>query len=400
MTGQNDKLLAVEGLRGIACFMVVLSHLSLIFYPYLHNFNAADSTGYDIQNLIHHSPFTFFFSGSAAVYIFFVLSGYILTKVALRSQPSLSRISSMAIKRYPRLMLPALISCLLAVTIFQFVGMPGSDMIHSINNYGDFDYSLTGALYNGTIDTFFLSGQSLYNPVLWTMKVELLGSFIIYFLCMNKASFNIPFLSIISLVILLALTGLKLIGTGLTAGLVAFYGGYYFCRYGRMIPLKIAIPLLLTGLYLAGAHNGSSSYALIESIVGQKTYILGNFLSGFFLVYAVIFSDRINGVFSGKLPVFMGKVSFSVYLIHLPLLSTLGFYLFELSFGYSNSYHLSALSASVLTVAVVYLGAVYFYKYVDLTGMKISNLFAKSVLGIFKPGVTATQAKETVVNNS
>jgi len=35
----QEKVLSVESIRGVACFMVLLSHLSLTFFPYLHAFN-------------------------------------------------------------------------------------------------------------------------------------------------------------------------------------------------------------------------------------------------------------------------------------------------------------------------------------------------------------------------
>jgi len=56
----------------------------LYFFPYLHAFKGkADPNINGIQYFIHESSFAFFFSGFVAVYMFFVLSGFILTMVAL-----------------------------------------------------------------------------------------------------------------------------------------------------------------------------------------------------------------------------------------------------------------------------------------------------------------------------
>ena len=118
---EQPKLLAVESIRGLACFMVLLSHLSLMFFPYLHAFSGkASPITNPIQSFIHDSPLGFFYSGTSAVFIFFVLSGYILTKVAIRSGDS-GKIISMTAKRYPRLMVPALASCVLAYAFFSFL---------------------------------------------------------------------------------------------------------------------------------------------------------------------------------------------------------------------------------------------------------------------------------------
>lgn len=362
----KNKFLAVESIRGIACFMVIVSHLSLTFFPFLHSFDGkADPSVNNVQWFIHESPFGFFFSGSAAVYIFFVLSGFILTKVALGKDKDTAKILSMSLKRYPRLMIPVVVSCLLAYFTFQLFDMSSPNLGPWIKGYGSLDYSFLGALYSGGIDAFFISGYSAYNPVLWTMQIELLGSFIVYLLCFNRATLNLRFLVELTALLTIALTFLKVIPSSMGSGLFAFYGGYLFCLYGKKISMKLALPMLICGFFLAGAHNESASYAFIASLLGSKTYSLCNFMSGFLVVYAVIFNDRLNVVFSGKLFVFMGKVSFSVYLIHMPILSVIGVYAFNVFFQYLGVYHLAAIFSSLLTIIVIYLCSIFFYRYVD-----------------------------------
>lgn len=109
--------------------MVLLSHLILTFFPYMHV--AVNETGLHenkIQTLIYNSPFGFFYSGKAAVFIFFVLSGFILTKVCLREGNSPIKIFSMSIKRYPRLMIPVLASCLIAYASFYLFDIKSTDL--------------------------------------------------------------------------------------------------------------------------------------------------------------------------------------------------------------------------------------------------------------------------------
>ena len=66
-----QKLPAVEGVRGVACFMVVLAHLSLFFFQGLY-MGVPEYSGHEIQLFIRNSPFAFLYSGLAAVYIFFM----------------------------------------------------------------------------------------------------------------------------------------------------------------------------------------------------------------------------------------------------------------------------------------------------------------------------------------
>lgn len=375
---EQPKYLAVESIRGFACFMVVLSHLSLIFFPYLHSFGGKTAPAINpFQSFIHESPLGFFYSGTSAVFIFFVLSGYILTKVAIKNNNS-KKIISMTIKRYPRLMVPALASCILAYFAFQLFELPSA----LLPDYGDFSSSLIGAIYSGVIDVFFLSGQSLYNPVLWTMKIELIGSFIIFFLCFNKIKIKLPYLSTLFIITTPLLVVFKIINPDLGLGIFSFVIGYLFCIYGRMINKKLSFTLFFIGLYLAGAHNESLSYLPIISILGNMTYKLCNFASGFFIVYAIIFNKEFNTLLSGNLGVFMGKVSFSVYLIHMPILATLGVFTFNIFFDYFNQYAVAAILSSIVSILSTYTASLLFYKAVDLQGVKFSNFIGNSVTPI------------------
>ncbi|WP_163907558.1 acyltransferase family protein, partial [Proteus mirabilis] len=73
-----NKLLAVEGVRGLACLMVLLSHLTSIFFPYLHS-QKPELIKSSFDETLFNYPLGFLYSGTSAVYIFFCLSGFILT---------------------------------------------------------------------------------------------------------------------------------------------------------------------------------------------------------------------------------------------------------------------------------------------------------------------------------
>ena len=373
----SNKVGSVEGIRGVACFMVVLSHLSLTFFPFLHGFIGKAGDSHSIQGLIHNSPFGFLYSGTAAVYIFFVLSGYILSYVALKN--SHQKILSMSLKRYPRLMIPAVVSCVFAYLLLTFMQTDKSMLAPWINKYGNFDYSLTGAVYSGTLESF-VRGRSLYNPILWTMQIELMGSFLVFGLC-YLVPYKKPLIFTISFImILLVATGVQLISANLGLGLISFIIGHLFYLYGRHVSSSLSLLLLIIGLYLAGTHNDSLSYVPITSIIGSKSYAFGNFFSGIMIVYAILFSDSLNALFSKKLFIFMGKVSFSVYLIHVPIISTVGVFTFNV-LHQSFNYDTSAILSSLLVILSTYILAIYYYKFVDHRGMVLSDKFSRKILG-------------------
>jgi peptidoglycan/LPS O-acetylase OafA/YrhL len=114
-----NKLHSAESLRGLACIAVVFSHLLGTFYPQLHSFYESELPKFELAETIYNSPFTFLYSGTGAVFIFFVLSGYVLTLSSLKSTDYFKRFKVSIVKRYPRLAIPALFSCLLMYLCLQ-----------------------------------------------------------------------------------------------------------------------------------------------------------------------------------------------------------------------------------------------------------------------------------------
>lgn len=78
--------------------------------------------------------------------------------------------------------------------------------------------------------------------------------------------------------------------------------------------------LLLIGLYFAGVHNGSLSYSFINYLLKDNTYDILNFLGGILITTSIINSDVFDNFFSNKISVFIGKLSFSIYLTHLSVI--------------------------------------------------------------------------------
>lgn len=66
----------IDSLRGIAAIIVIMSHSFLYFIPSVHTGNVIKGT---FEYYLYNSPFTFFYKGSSSVYLFFILSGFVLS---------------------------------------------------------------------------------------------------------------------------------------------------------------------------------------------------------------------------------------------------------------------------------------------------------------------------------
>ena len=111
LTERNDKVKRVtylDGLRGLACLVVVLDHYLYCYYP---------STITGDPTIIHNhfeltlarTPLNVIYNGDLAVCVFFVLSGYVLSRPYFSAPDKLGFLSISALKRYPRLVIPMVV---------------------------------------------------------------------------------------------------------------------------------------------------------------------------------------------------------------------------------------------------------------------------------------------------
>src|ERR1700737_383359 len=75
-SAEPQRLAYLESIRGLAAVQVVLLHFLSAFWPDLVFESVSRSPAW----YVHLSPLYFLYDGYSAVYIFFVLSGYVLTR--------------------------------------------------------------------------------------------------------------------------------------------------------------------------------------------------------------------------------------------------------------------------------------------------------------------------------
>lgn len=268
------KLKCLDSVRGIASLVVVLSHLSLVYFIYLHNIDGGKIPAkFPVQNYIHNSIFAFLYSGTSAVFIFFVMSGIVLSRGIEKKTDGYYYLTSFT--RYFRLAIPATFSCLLMFVILFYISgsnynLPGAS--EWLNSFIIANPTLIGAFLYGAIGSFLgvpvWDGQA-YNPVLWTMKIELIGSLYVYMACIllkrNK---------ILSLAVFL-IASLALLPFNVTMGLsmVCFYCGFIYSVFNINYKNNfLGILLIIVGFYFAGVHNDSSSYEWITKFLKKHSY--------------------------------------------------------------------------------------------------------------------------------
>jgi peptidoglycan/LPS O-acetylase OafA/YrhL len=324
----KKKNVALEAVRGVAALVVVVFHICLGFFPYY----AGEFPEYASQSW-QGEPFFVFLNGHAAVALFFVLSGYVLSRRFFESGDHRILLKG-AVKRWPRLMGPVLLVVLASYALFkvnfyqfeQAGAVSGSPWLINFAHVHAYDnkppIQLWYALREGAFLTFF-RGDSYFDSAIWTMQPELIGSFITFGLApilfeARKSSFLLTIGLIAFAAVLVRNANTNLLAFPIGVGLAALI------PRGLAIPSRFAYPALLVALYFLGYSGAPTGiYALLYPFL--TTHTGGTNVIGAALLIAVIETfPSIREVLSGRISLFLGALSFPIYLVHVLIICSAG----------------------------------------------------------------------------
>lgn len=372
----DSRVLALEGVRGIAAIMVVMFHALISFFPAMSYGSYAGVVPHvRFDDNVFGSPAYIFINGIFAVGVFFVLSGFVLSISFFnaKNESDASRENrNQALKRYFRLMIPAGASVMIAWLIlaiglnynheaYQVTGSP------RLSAFWSFEPNFFGALYQAFIGMF--KGQDWYNQPLWTMRWEFLGSFLVFAILGIFGKTKARFVAYIVGAVIFAQSYLL----GFLIGMVI--ADIY--AHKKMIKIKTWQGVLLAGiglcLAIVNTYNmqGVSGFLLRINSHPFVWYFIGATM----IIIAVLATPKINEKLSTKPMVFFGKNTFSVYLLHdLVILTVMSFVFVKLVpiLGYKGA----VVAAFLAFFAVLIPAVLLFTKYVDSFAIRTSRAFA------------------------
>jgi peptidoglycan/LPS O-acetylase OafA/YrhL len=344
------------------------------------------------EDNLYGNPIMGLVTGSFSVAIFFVLSGFVLSVgfFAKRDDGVIKRLAS---KRYLRLMLPALAAILLAYIIMQL----GLDTWRAQTAAITHSSWLT-TLWPQTPNFFeavkqgvygiFVSGGSTYNPVLWTVKLELIGSFIVFGVALLFSNSKYRWFVYLTLGYLFFTTWYL----GFIVGMVIADLVVNKKKYLEVIPAWALIMGAMAGVGLGAFPPTNLKHTLFESILipgltQDQNMSLYLTVGATLVILATILVSRLKQFFSHKRIAVLGKYTFALYLIHMPILFTVGAGVFVASyrFGLHEAVVISMFITLLVLIPAVYL----FERYIDAPSIKLSSYIADIYNGkrtlVFKP---------------
>ena len=384
----REKLQFIEGIRGFAALIVIFQHFVLMFYPTLYT-GTSEQHHFLNPTLEHNiaiSPLNIFYNGNFAVCLFFVLSGFVLSYKYFRTGNSQLLLEA-SVKRYFRLLIPVAFSIVFTIVLIA-VFRPNATHLETFTYGGDWLKNLfsekptfTGVLYNMFIDVF-VSGNNKYNPVLWTMGIEFLGSVLLFAVLMLSHAVKRKSIVLLIVAIFLTISGYHFYAAFFLGALISLW---FVKRPERWKPKIVLNALLLIfGLYF-GSYPTTWQYMkesiymplnLFDFNVMNFSLVLGSAM----LILLALGSSVFQKIFSLRIFRFLGKISFSSYLIHLVIVLVVSSSLFPV-FIQSYSYPKSFLFCALISIAISYVVSWLAYLFIDKPSVKWSNLIAAKIIG-------------------
>ncbi|KAI1336340.1 acyltransferase family-domain-containing protein [Xylariaceae sp. FL0016] len=345
----------LDGLRGFAAFLVYWHHHQLWAHGATgQNITLEDSFGYERK--YHFAALygvrTFFTGGHYAVATFFVISGYVLSAKPLRLLQANDRvqlgdnIASALFRRWLRLYLPLFATTFIYMTTWHVWGLWIANA-EPQSSWGDELWSWYVACKNFSF-VFNTSGEPwiTYQYHAWSIQVEFKGSVIIYtsLLAFSRLSTNARLWCQGALIFYFLY-----IADGWYGAM--FMSGMLMCDlhilseknklptpFQKLWPIKtfLSYHLLAASIYLGGVPSVNPDFDRMrqqrgwyylsllkpQAVFDYKWFYL--FWAAMFLVGSIPNIPWLKRFFENRFCQYLGRISFAFYLVHGPVLWTIG----------------------------------------------------------------------------
>ncbi len=346
---RHKHIPALQSVRGLAALVVLLNHALFVF---------ATSPGFRYGSEAA-------LNAHAAVVLFFVLSGYVLSRSLSGAHISIDVCWRFYVRRgfrvYPAALLSVMAGLAYVLTIREHFATP--NVSHwFIAEYTGVKFDLKSVIQNITIL------KSSYMPIMGTIKIEIEGSILLPFLWMlTKGPRGI---------FLLLFTGAICVGVGrinpmLEYGFSFALGAWCF-RHGQTLADWARKPWfgLIALVVLLFFRRINSGWNFETDYTAPLPTAVETLAAGALILFVVNAKAGVAWL-EAKPIVALGDVSYSIYLFHFPIMSALSTWLvFDLL-----PVDGSALLLAPMTLGLTALLSWVTYRYVELPGIAAGRAF-------------------------
>ena len=365
----------LDGLKGIACILIFIHHFFLAFYPAIHYGNNVPSKLNGIDNLLSTSPLSVILNGNFLVALFCIISGIVIS-VQIMSIKDKQKISEVIFKRYFRLMLPLfpigiLVYLMLKFNLFNNVEVANYTNSPWLAQYYNNSISFMETLKLIFIDTWFYGSDILSNAY-WMLSQLFYGTFLSIILSMISWKYNKHTWLIYLTLAIFLIDGNTLAVSFILGTLIAWLYKNKLIISNRYI----GFVSLIIGIFLGG-YPSSVIPNNIYSFLNFETYVTWHIVGAFLTIYGIWNCQLLQKILSLNIFQKLGSISYSLYLIHIPLLFSITTFIFIkiINIGYFYS----TLITFILSIVILIIISYFYNKYIE----KISLFIQNKVLNYF-----------------
>ena len=385
----TSRLPWLDGLKGLACFGVFTHHFFLAFFKasYFGTEMPSLLPG-GIDTLLSYKPYGVFLNGNFWVCLFLLISAYLPARQIMRTPEDKlrSRVGTMILKRYPRLMLPAFSVC-----VINFILLHVLNALHM--NYIDkpLDYSFGGLLMHGLVLMWTKVDSMLIGPF-WTLHYFLLVPLFAMLLAIPARKEN-RYMPFIYSALLIVFFEYDILFDYYMAGVLGVLLADLTC-HDRFAALRERIPaltkkacllplsllLLPAGLWM----GGYPSYVDPEGLYTRFAFLVARnngtsvllHIAGAFLILCALHlwqAASLPDLLSTRPFQFLGHICFPVFMLHMLWIEYLGYFVMDRLSAVTGSVASAALPVYLLLLVLVVLSSTLFHHTIEKWCEKICS---------------------------
>ncbi|WP_337104282.1 acyltransferase [Paenibacillus sp. YIM B09110] len=329
MQQRYDQL---DSLRGLAALAVMIGHFFLVFMPMAQNTSSMGYLEYPL-NVLKYSPLHAFWGGHEAVIMFFLLSGFVLSLPFYSNKQQ--SYPKYVVKRICRIYLPFVAALFIAILFREAVFLKKlTDLTPYFNSL--WTRSPDFASIGDHLRFITNYNTTKYNPIIWTlvheMRISLLFPFAMFFVAKWGWKAGVPLaigLSLVSMYLLGAIEtryttnyviSLHYASFFVVGAMLAKYRESLKQLYNRMngwLAAAVLVAALFSYSYKWVIYSKSFAKHITET---QGDWLIA--LGASIFIVAAMSSARATKLLHLKPLLFLGKISYSLYLYHMIILLT------------------------------------------------------------------------------
>ena len=330
-SGQS-RMRSIDGVRGWAALIVVLHH-TMLLDPWMSHANGETTAavpGSFAERLIFYTPIHLFMAGPEAVQVFFALSGAVL--VTAYGGAAAIRLSYL-LPRLTRLYVPIFGAVLLAICVASVRPQLPSTAVSDW--HAQYLHVLTLGNLGSSVPSFLsdllvLPGTSFLDAPLWSMRVEIAMSMLLI-LVWAMARFRVlgflaacgvaaAFRHVPSMHWLTSTLPLFVGGAGL-----ALSGWRPSRRQGTFLVVSAGLALSAPFMALSFGFESAFRFQIVTNAVGALA-----------ITAASLGDSLLAPVLTGRVGQYLGQRSYSLYLVHLPVVLVASLWIVSIGGGQPN----------------------------------------------------------------